>query len=376
MNLQDIYDLLESHLDNEICTPQEKMKRVNLPIPCEYGGGWATGETTEDAVRNLIQRLNLHLKKESPIFSECADKWLDIKKGEDRSLSTIKGYEYILKTHLKPYFIDKRVNDISADDIQMYFNSINGLSKSVSNQSKAILNGIFERAERNGWIDKNIMRFKYNLSSKTNNKVVLQDDDLINVISELEKLIATKDIRDYLYCCFLCFTSLRRGEILGLRWKDIFFETNEIRVVNNVTFPNGENAPHITHPKDNSAGIVHLQSGLRDRIEKYKRNPEDYIIFYNDICSDKPVTRSMFTKIWNRCNKILDLKGATSHSFRSSYATMLNAHCDHVDPKVLQGALRHKTPDLAIKVYTKENNSKTRKVEKEYDEWLSKKLAH
>ena len=46
MNLQDIYDLLESHLGNQIdCAPEKigKMKRVKLPIPEEYGGGSVTG---------------------------------------------------------------------------------------------------------------------------------------------------------------------------------------------------------------------------------------------------------------------------------------------------------------------------------------------
>lgn len=72
---------------------------------------------------------------------------------------------------------------------------------------------------------------------------------------------------------------------------------------------------------------------------------------------------------------MIDLKGATSHSFRASYVTMMNAHCDHIDPKALQGALRHKTPDLALKVYTKENKNKTRIAEKEYDIWLSGQIS-
>ena len=83
----------------------------------------------------------------------------------------------------------------------------------------------------------------------------------------------------------------------------------------------------------------------------------------------------MFTKMWNRIKRTMDLKGATSHSFRSSYASMMNAHCDHIDPKALQGALRHKTPDLAIKIYTKANDDKTRLAEMEYDKYLREKTA-
>lgn len=77
-----------------------------------------------------------------------------------------------------------------------------------------------------------------------------------------------------------------------------------------------------------------------------------------------------------------ELADASQHPFHLEYlvliafehATMMNAHCDHIDIKALQGALRHKTPDLAIRVYTKENTNKTATAEKEYDEWLRSQL--
>ena len=371
MDIQDIYNLLESHLENGINRESViGMKRVKLPIPPEYGGGWATGDTNLDAVRNLIERLGLRIPKESPTFADCADKWLKIKKGENKSPSTIKNYESILETHMKPFFKDKKIGDITADDIQLFFNSIIGLSKSVSDQSRAILTAIFERADRNGWLERNPMQYKYERSTKTGKKVVLQDKDLLKVIGQLELLLTTGDIRDYLYFCFLCFTAMRRGEILGLRWGDIDFENDEIHVRNNVTFPNGENDYDIREPKDGSFGVVHLQSGLKERLKGYRRKADEYIIFCQED-HKKPITRSSFNKLWARCKKLVDLKGATSHSFRASYATMMNAHCQHIDPKALQGALRHKTPDLAIKIYTKENEDKTRKAEKEYDRWLT-----
>ena len=363
-----------AYLDSEIDEPVEKIvKRVKLPIPKEYGGGWATGETMEDAVKNLLRRVKDDLKthSEAPTFEECARRWFLIKMGEERSQSTIACYKGLFQKYISEKFSGRKIDQIKANDIQSFFNSIMHLSKSVSNQCKAVLCGIFEWAERNDYLEKNPMRFKYERSSKTGTKVVLQDSDLIEVIKQLDRL----EGKDYLYACFLCFSALRRGEILGLKWGDVDFEKNEITVVRSVSYPNGVNDYVIGAPKDGSSGVVHLNSELAKRLKPYAGKPGTYILPYSEGELGKPITRSMFNKMWYRISKRLDLKGATSHSFRATYATMMNAHCEHIDPKALQGALRHKTPDLAIKVYTKENENKTRKAEMEYDEWLKEKVA-
>ena len=379
MDIQELYNLIEQNLDNDICSKNGKMKRVKLPIPPEFGGGIVTGDGYLNTVRNLISRIEDQIiqknEPQSPTFKESWEKWIGLKEGQNRSPSTIASYKYLAETRLLPFFGSKPISKITSDDIQLYFNSIQDLSKSVSNQSRAILSGVFDRAVRLGDIPQNIMLYKYDRSKKEGKKVVLQDDDLVNVISHLEDLLKTQDIRDYLYFCFLCFTSLRRGEILGLRWGDINFEKDEISVQNNVTFPNGTHIPVIVKPKDGSVGVVHLNSELKRRIEKYKGKFSEYVLPYSSSEKTKPMSRSMFDKLWKRCTNIIDLKGATSHSFRSSYATMMNAHCTHIDPKALQGALRHKTPDLAIKVYTKENENKTRMAEVEYDEWLKTRIG-
>ena len=379
------YTLSEIHnyladLENGIAEPQkERMTRIKLPIPKEYGGGWATGKTQEEAVKNLIKRIAVPIHS-SPTFKECFEKWILIKMGVDSfnensvksdllSPCTIENYKRTAKGKILPFFGDRSIDSITPDDIQLFYNSIMHLSRSYGVQCTAILKGVFNRAERMNYISSNPMRFDYDKPKKENKKVVLQDGDLIEIILNLNKLTGS----DYLYACFLCFTALRRGEILGLRWPDIDFENRLIDVRNNVVYPDGQNNPVEKEPKDGSFGVVHLHSELLKRIEPYKSST-GYVVSGSQRGSEGPISRSSFTKMWGRIGKALDLKGATSHSFRATYATMMNAHCAHVDPKVLQGALRHKTPDLAIKVYTKSNENKTRQAELEYDEWISSQV--
>lgn len=380
--LDELQKLL-TNLDNCTSEPRiERMSRVKLPVPKEYGGGWATGSTQEEAVRNLLKRV-LELAKtepEGPTFADCWGKWFSIKmvvnensdcdeKTYPLSPCTVQTYKRVANDRLLPFFGDIQIRDITPDDIQLFFNSIMHLSKSYAVQCKAVLKGVFDRAERMGYIDKNPMRFSYIRSRKEGEKVVLQDSDLLKVIEQLDKLSGS----DYIYTCFLCFTALRRGEILGLKWENVDFESGMIHICNNVVYPDGTNDPVEKEPKDGSYGVVYLHSELLKRIEPYKSST-GYVIRGSQSDSERPISRSSFTKMWYRINKAIDLKGATSHCFRATYASMMNAHCDHVDPKVLQEALRHKTPDLAIKIYTKSNENKTRQAELEYDDWLSSQV--
>ena len=376
MEVQALYDLIESHLENGIIRESKNgMKRVRLPIPIEYGGGYATGGSVEDAVQNLIKRLGVKKKEKAPLFSDYIDEWIAVKEREGRSPSTIAVYKMLIRTKIIPFFKGKRMNEINADDIQEFYNSIMHLSKSISVQSKAILKGVFERADRRGYLEKNPMQYSYYRSKKIGNKVVLQDDDLAKVIGELHLLLDTGDFRDYLYACFMCFTSLRRGEILGLKWRDICFETNKIHVHSNATFPNGQNEACIGEPKDGSYGVIFLNDALVERIKPYTGDPESYILPYSSEEQGKPMTKSMFTKMWRRIDARLDLKGATSHSFRASYASMVVAHCNS-DPKTLQELMRHKTPDLAIQIYAKRNQNKIQTTENSYNSYISTLAAN
>lgn len=379
-----IWYIVRSNLENDIESTEKELRkdvmaRIKLPIPQEFGGGFATGATLAEAVKHAIERAGAKPEKPEnivvgPTFAEYFQTWITLKEGTGKAETTIAGYKGIAQSHLIPFFGNKRLAEIKPDDIQTYFNGIRDKSKSMSIQSKAILSGMFSNATRNELIEKNPMQYKYEISNKEGKKKVLQDEDLYGFIASLDKLKG-EFINDFLYACFLAFTGLRKSEILGLRWKDLDFQQNTIHVRQAIKYPNGQNNPVIGLPKDNSTGDNFLSTMLAERIEAYKRQPNDYVIAYSKEEPNRPITKSMFDKMWRRINSKVDLQGATSHSFRATCPTMINAHCESVDTKVLQGILRHKTPDLAINIYTKENHDKTRQAEQEYDSFLRQQMG-
>ena len=370
--MESLYNKLE-HLENLIIAMnQQEMKRIKLPIPEEYGGGWATGETIEAAVRRLIDRVENYKETVTPFFKDYLEEWLKMKSEEDISVVTVANYRHVSDRYLIPYFGEMRIGNIGPDDIQAYFNHIMIRSKSYSNQSRTVLCGVFDKAARNKIIKDNPMWYKYRSSQKAGEKVVLQDDDLLGIIRDLDKLTIE---REYIYVCFLCFTALRREEILGLRWGDIDFEKKTINVQNAVKFPNGYKEPVVGPPKCNSFGVTRLANMLGDRIFRFKGEKDHYIICYDSEHRTQPITRKKFENMWYHIKNTVDMKGATSHSFRASYASMVAAHCN-ADAKTLQGLLRHKTPNLAMSVYAKKNENKMRTTEEAYDDYISKALEN
>lgn len=129
----------------------------------------------------------------------------------------------------------------------------------------------------------------------------------------------------------LClFTAMRRGEVLGLRWEDIY--NGSIHVKRNVTHPQ-RNRPCITTPKT-KAGIrtIPMIEPLKQALSPF--NESGFIIG-----GDEPITMTMYNTMWKRINESINMHGATPHTLRHSYLTY--AVGATTDFKTIQGISGH-----------------------------------
>lgn len=106
-----------------------------------------------------------------------------------------------------------------------------------------------------------------------------QDEDKPGVALEVEQSARLHELGEALHAAGVCrlwpalfaalSVGLRRGEVMGLRWEDVDFETNTLRVRQNLTENNG--APTLTKPKTgNSVRDIPMLPSLRASLEHHR----------------------------------------------------------------------------------------------------------
>ncbi|MBP2028497.1 integrase [Acetoanaerobium pronyense] len=181
------------------------------------------------------------------------DYWLRIKNVECAE-STVYGYKNILYNHFIPYFHNVKIKDITSIDLEEYFEHIlhkkyrgKNLTRHTASKHYGLLNQAFKKMKQLDVIKKNPMK-----------KVMKPVDDKVMVYSiyTADKIFNLLDILDGMKIdipvCLAGFLGLRRGEVAGLKWKNVFFDQRYIQIKDTKTVV-GCNIIQKDSPKSKSA---------------------------------------------------------------------------------------------------------------------------
>ncbi|QHA92255.1 tyrosine-type recombinase/integrase [Bacillus sp. N1-1] len=174
-------------------------------------------------------------------------------------------------------------------------------------------------------------------------------------ISEAPKI--ARLTRYYIAFLIAIFTGMRQGEILGLRWKDINFETHTLYIRQTVT-QNGE----IKAGAKNEASVrsIHIPSKLADELkairalisiekrlsgDKYQEN--DLVVCTLD---GKPVIARNFRKEFYKVVEKVNLPRIRFHDLRHTHATILIQQ--NVNVKLISERLGHADIQTTLNTYS------------------------
>lgn len=154
-------------------------------------------------------------------------------------------------------------------------------------------------------------------------------------------------------------TGARRGEILGLKWENVDFEENRIRICNSVLY-RADRGIYEDTPKTASSGrYVSLPAETMQLLRQYRtwQNEErlrlgEYFDFQGFVFSQdngKPMHPDSVTSWLGKFSKRHDLPHINPHAFRHTMASML--YFNHVDSVSISKRLGHSKVSTTTDIY-------------------------
>lgn len=144
----------------------------------------------------------------------------------------------------------------------------------------------------------------------------------------------------------LAYTSMRREEVLGLKWQNVDLDADTLKIDAAVVYAKG------TQVKDTkneySVREFPICSALHDILQGCKQD-YGYVIHGKDPLA--PINGGAYRYMWASMTKNINLYGLTAKSFRTTFATM--ALASGVDIRTAQGLMGHSDPETTLKHYAK-----------------------
>lgn len=332
-------------------------QRVHVVLPSGEPV-WITGDTFTDIIQNALNKYGVNdIQTSSEGFEDYTNKIFDIFLKPRWKESTAETNRFLLYKHILPFFRNYSLKEIDTAAIQSFFKSKQHLSKSYTKQMLIILHEIFQNAVEDKKVKEDPTRSKrITLPQKKTIRDGLDQADYYDIVQHIKDLSG----EDALIMAILCFTGMRRGEMLGLKWKNVL--DDKILIRSEITFSG--NSPTFNDYTKSSSGIREIPIPKELKPYLKKRGKDNYFV----IGEKQAYTQSKFNRAWQRIGKQINLYGATPHILRHTYLSMMAA--SNVDPKTIQALAGHADFSFTFNKYINRNSSNIQNA----GEKLSEKL--
>jgi integrase len=178
--------------------------------------------------------------------------------------------------------------------------------------------------------------------------------------AELRQFLASvRADRDFPLWLLLATTGMRRGEVLGLRWRDVDFERGRLSVSQTLTNVGGELVPSTPKTRKGTRSVA-LDEGTLDGLRAHRRRQASEQLAYgpNYEISEfvfrnpdgSPVSPNAVSNAFKHRVKAAKLPIIRLHDLRHTHATL--ALLAGVHPKVVSERLGHSTVGITLDIYS------------------------
>ena len=168
-------------------------------------------------------------------------------------------------------------------------------------------------------------------------------------------------------------TGLRRGEIVGLQWKDIDFERGTLSVTKQVRYVKGELKIAPPKTKASNRSII-LPPPILEMLAEYKKTVDSIWLFPSPVKKeDVPREPSSCRKALARILKRAGCEHVPFHAMRHTFAS--NAFHYGMDVKTLASTIGHESVETTLNVYAHSSEQMKRDAAKKIDEAIGTVLG-
>ena len=344
------------------------------------------GKTREEVYDKEMAALeqidNATFRRKSPTVAEYCEKWLLMQSVHIRA-TTLIDYTSKVRRHIIKELGEKRMADVTLDDIQVALVPVSKKSASVYKSVVILYKSIFRAAKESHVIDTNPTIY---LEAKGGG--VPQEERQALTDEQVERLLdAIRGLPPYVFVMIGLYAGLRREEILALQWDSVYLDTEAPYLTVRRAWHTEHNRPVILTELKTKAAERNIP--LPDRLaeclkEAKKKSTSDYVIANQD---GEPLSYTQFKRLWQYivtrtakpriARKLVDGKyvkymlypelgekarnnghvvysldfDVTPHMLRHTYITNL-IHAS-VDPKTVQYLAGHESSKITMDIYAK-----------------------
>lgn len=286
------------------------------------------------------------------------DKWWEHKQGQ-LSPTTAREYERLIDKRLKPDLGRKRLDAITAADLDAYYLRLqreHGLAPSSIRQFHAVLRGALGQAVKWRWIPTNPARDA--TLPKARKKEI--DPPSPEKVRALLKLAEEHSMEFGMLLRLSALLGTRRGELCGLRWRDIDLDAGRLTIRTGVVDVAGkliekDTKTHATRPISIDAGTVKLLFEYRKKVDDRALLCDMPLVPDAFVLSEwpdgsKPYRPDKATLAFRSLRKKAGLDTARLHDLRHFVATQMIG-AGH-DIRTVAGRLGHAQPSTTLNIYS------------------------
>ena len=329
---------------------------------------WKSTKGTKKEAEALLARMlteledGVYIDAKKTSVSGYLDKWIASIKGSVSS-TTYERYKQLCDKHLKPTIGNIALNKLQAIRISELYSVAmesgridgkGGLSKQTVLHMHRVLKRALSQAVKWGLISRNPCDAVDNIP-KPNKKerLTFTTEETLSLLEQLE------GNRLQLPVLLAVTTGMRRGEILGLRWKDIDLDKKRL-CIRQIVIETREYGLEVKQPKtDSSSRTIALPRIAIEAIKKYRVEQAQLCLQLGKGLTPESMLFDEFSglNIPNRITvnfrsfiKTHGFKHVTFHDLRHTHATHLLEQ--NIHPKIVSERLGHSTIALTMNTYS------------------------